>query len=370
MRVGPWQVATDRNTRSRGPRSVSRWVRITAWAAFGVVLVLFPQAVTNPTYMSIGVFTLLFMACAAAWNGFSGYSGYISLGNGVFYGTGAYTLTLVSLHLHITAGWTVFALVPLSGLAGIIVSIPFGLVALRTRRHTFVVITIAVFFVFQLLAFNLSFTGASAGLIPPIPNWGGYGYNYPFYYVTLGVLAFSIVLFVGVRHSRFGLQLLAIRDDEDRARALGVRAFRLKMCAFGMCAFVTGMCGGIFAYFVGQIYPQFAYDPLFDVSVTLMTFLGGLGTVAGPLLGAAVLEPVSQLLTIQYSASSAYLIVIGILFLLIILFMPRGLIPTVGDWLRAFRVRRNQRSGGAILESVAEPDPLQGTGVTTRRVGQ
>lgn len=338
-----------------GLTRTSRWVRISGWVVAAAVLLVFPSVVTDPTYTSIGVFTLIFMTCATAWNGFSGFSGYISLGNGVFYGTGAYTLTLIALHLNMAGGWLIFALVPVAGVAAALVAIPFGLLALRTRRHTFVVISIAVFFVFQLLAFNFGFTGGSAGLIPPVPSWAGATYNNPFYYVAFGLLVFTVLLFLGVRHSRFGLQLLAIRDDEDRARGLGVKAFRVKLTDFVLCGFVTGMGGAVFAYFVGQIYPQFAYDPVFDVTVSLMTFLGGLGTVAGPLLGAIVLEPVSQIMTIDYSAQSAYLVLDGALFLLVIFFMPRGLIPTVSSWLRTLEVRRMRHRKAAADKAVAVP---------------
>ena len=339
----------------------SRAVRragVGAWGAILLVIALVPVFADNPTITSIGVFTLIFMACASAWNGFSGYSGYISLGNGVFYGTGAYVLTYTAIRLNMSGGWSMFALVPLAGLGAAVVAIPFGFVALRVRRHTFVVITIAIFFVFQLLAFNLGFTGGSSGLTPPTPNWVGATFNNPFYYVAFGVLIFSILLFWGVRRSRFGLHLLAIRDDEDRARGLGVKVLRVKMTGFVLAAFVTGMGGAIFAFFVGQIFPQFAYDPVFDVTVALMTFFGGIGTISGPLLGALILEPIEQYLTIQYSIGSVYLIIYGVLFLLVLMFMPRGIVPSVGDWVRSLRARKwRQGDGGAVPVVVTPPAP-------------
>lgn len=324
------------------------------WVVILGLIALVPVLDSNPTVTSIGIFTLMFMAAATAWNGFSGYSGYISLGNGVFYGTGAYVLTYVSIRLNLAGGWNVFALVPMAGLAASIVAVPFGLVALRVRRHTFVVITIAIFFVFQLLAFNLGFTGGSSGLVPPSPNWAGYTYNNPFYYVMFGICVLSILLFWAVRRSRFGLHLLAIRDDEDRARGLGVRVLRVKLTGFVLSAFITGMCGAMFAYFVGQVYPQFAYDPVFDVTIALMSFFGGIGTISGPLLGALLLEPIEQYLTIQYSVGSVYLIIYGVLFLLVIIFMPRGLVPTIGEWLRSVRVRQIHRRSQPVA-SPASP---------------
>ena len=142
-----------------------------------------------------------------------------------------------------------------------------------------------------------------------------------------------------VRRSRFGLQLLTIRDDEERARGLGVRVGRIKLTAFVLSAIPVGMVGGIYAYFLGQIFPQFAFDPLFDLSIALMAFIGGLGTLAGPLLGALVLESLQQYFTVQYGASQAYLIIYGVLFLVVVLLLPRGVIPSVEELIGRWRAR-------------------------------
>jgi branched-chain amino acid transport system permease protein len=265
------------------------------WLVALAVFLAFPLVVTNPTYTTIGVFTLLFMACTSSWNMFSGYSGYIALGSGAFYGVGAYTMALCSLHWHMAAGAAMFWLVPLGGLLAVLVAIPVGWVVLRVRRHTFVVITIAVFFVAQLSAINAGFTGGTAGLSLPFITWGAS------YYVI-----FITALSASVRRSRFGLQLLAIRDDEDRALGLGVKVAAVKLTGFSMSAFVIGMCGALYAMFIGQIYPQFVFDPLFDISIALMAFLGGLGTLVGPLLGALVLESLQQYLTVSFSNGSLW----------------------------------------------------------------
>jgi branched-chain amino acid transport system permease protein len=147
-----------------------------------------------------------------------------------------------------------------------------------------------------------------------------------------------------VRRSRFGLQLLAIRDDEDRALGLGVKTRRVKLTAFVISAIPVGMVGGLYFYFVGQVFPQFAFDPLFDVSLALMGFFGGLGTIAGPLLGALVLESLQQYLTQTVSANGTYLIAYGVLFLVVILIMPRGIVPSVTGWLARRRVRTGRTS--------------------------
>ena len=304
-----------------------------------LALAAFPVVITDPTATSIAVFTVIFMVATVAWNVFSGYSGYLALGHAVFFGSGGYAVALAARDWHFKGGWDVFALLPFGGLVAAVIAVPFGLIALRTRRHTFVVVTIAIFFIFQLAAFNLGFTGGTSGITLPFAPFSPANYNQPFYYVGLVILILTVAMSWAVRRSRFGLQLLSIRDDEARALGLGVKTARVKLAAFVLSAFPIGMVGGLYFYFLGQIYPQFAYDPLFDVSIALMAFLGGIGTLVGPLLGAAVLEALQQYLTQSVSGTGTYLIVYGVLFLAVILLLPRGVVPSVAQFVRRRRAR-------------------------------
>ncbi len=315
---------------------------ISSIAVVTALIAAFPVVVTDPSATSIGVFTLVFMVAAAAWNVFSGYSGYLALGHAVFFGAGGYAVALAARDWHVAGGWPVFALLPFGGIVAGLIAIPVGLVALRTRRHTFVVVTIAIFFIFQLAATNLGFTGGTSGILLPIAPFSAANFNQPFYYVAFVILIATVLASWAIRRSRFGLQLLAIRDDEDRALGLGVKTRRLKLIAFVFSAVPVGMVGGLYFYFVGQIFPQFAFDPLFDLSIALMAFLGGLGTITGPLLGAAVLESLQQYLTQTFSSNATYLIAYGVLFLAVVLVLPRGVVPGAAEWLE----RRRSPVGG------------------------
>jgi branched-chain amino acid transport system permease protein len=322
-----------------GRRLGWRALAIVVALAVAVVFAVFPVMTHDPTATSIAVFTLIFMVATTAWNIFSGYSGYLALGHAVFFGSGGYAVALAARDWHVPGGWEVFALLPFGGLVAAAIAVPFGLIALRTRRHTFVVVTIAIFFIFQLTAFNLGFTGGTSGIQLPFAPFSAANYNQPFYYVALVILVLTVLLSWAVRRSRFGLQLLAIRDDEDRARGLGVKTSRVKLGAFVLSAFPVGMVGGLYFYFLGQIFPQFAFDPLFDVSLALMAFLGGIGTLLGPLLGALVLEALQQYFTQSFSGSGTYLIAYGVLFLAVILLLPRGVVPTLTQMIRDRRAR-------------------------------
>jgi branched-chain amino acid transport system permease protein len=315
-----------------------------------VVAAIFPLVITNALYTQFAVNTMIYVGAVAAWNLFSGYSGYLSLGTAVFFGSGAYTVGLLANHWKLP-GADIFLLLPLGGLVAALIAVPLGLIALRVRRHTFVVITIAFFFIFQLMAFNLSFTGGNQGVSSPFFLWSASTYNNPFYYVGLVIAVATIVLSWLIRNSRFGLQLLAIRDDEDRARGLGVRTMRVKLTAFAISGGIVGMIGGLWWFFIGQALPETAFNPLFDLTVALMAFLGGFGTLAGPVLGALILEPLQQWIGITFTNGYTSDIVLGVLFLAVILFLPRGIVPTgteyVTRWRAALARRRETAAGGS-----------------------
>ncbi|MEN3269082.1 branched-chain amino acid ABC transporter permease [Pseudonocardia sp.] len=326
-----------------------------------IVAVAFPFVFTNPATTSIAMFTLIYVGASSAWNMFSGYTGYMALGNAVFYGSGAYFFANITTHFNLAGGVGIFALVPVAGAFAGLVAVPVGWLALRTRRHTFVVITIAIFFIFQLLAYNLhSLTNGSSGMSLPIPPWTAQTYNTYFYLAALVVAVVAIALSWAVRRSAFGLELLAIRDDEDRARGIGVKTTRAKLVTFVLTGFVTGMCGAIYAYYLGSIYPPFAFEAIFDVTIALMAFLGGLGTVSGPVIGALVLEPVQQYMTLRFTSGGVSLIAFGVLFLVVIRFLPEGIVPSLTASLRK-RLR-------PLAETSASPPinrpPTVGTAVT------
>ncbi len=313
--------------------------RLAGLAVLVAALAVFPLVFTNAAITNYGVLTLIFVAAAAGWNIFSGYSGYISLGHAVFFGSGAYFTGVATNDWHLP-GSDVFALLPLTGVVGAILAVPIGLVALRVRRHTFVVITIAFFFIFQLMAYNLpSLTGGTSGLLAPTINFQAATYNNPFYYAAFAIAVATVAASWLIRRSRFGLQLRAIRDDEDRAAGLGVRAMPVKLSAFVISAVPIAMVGGLSWYYIGLIDPSSGFDPLFDVAIVLMAFLGGFGTVAGPVLGALLIEPAR--LYFQQQTSYVYLIAYGALFLVVILVLPRGIIPTAAEQINGWRARRS-----------------------------
>ena len=303
-------------------------------------LAVFPLIFTNPTVTQIGVFTMMFLLAVSGWNIFSGYSGYIALGHAAFYGLGQYTVALLVIHLGVSPGWEYFALLPAAGLVAAVAAIPIGFILLRVRKHTFIVLTIAIMFIGQLLAFNLrSLTNGSQGLEVPSPTWSGQAFNEIFYYVAFGCAIIAIAVSWWVRRSRYGLSLLSIRDDEERARGLGIRTISVKLSAFALSAFFVGIAGGIYAPLIGSVYPQFGFDPNYDLAIAVMAFTGGLGTIAGPIVGVLLLEPLQQYFLLEFGGANVFLIVYGVLFVIILRLLPAGIVPTINGAWRSWAAR-------------------------------
>ncbi|TMD63226.1 MAG: hypothetical protein E6I91_13560 [Chloroflexi bacterium] len=311
---------------------------------------VFPFLIGDQTTVSIAVNVLLLTAAAAAWNIFSGYTGYLSLGSATYFGLGAYTLALACRVWHIPGGFTPFLLLPLAGLVAGLFALPLGWLALRTKRYTFIVITIALFFIFQLLAFNLKgLTNGSSGIFFPLPDWAPDLFNLPFYYIALALLLLILLISWWIRHSKFGLGLLAIRDDEDRALGLGINIQRYKLGAYVLSAICIGMIGSAVAYYSGEVFPQTAFDQTFDINVAVIVYLGGTGTVLGPLVGGLLIQPLQTYLTSQFGATALGTdqILLGTCLLVIILVVPEGIMPTLYRWRR--------KSTSTALQSGGEP---------------
>jgi branched-chain amino acid transport system permease protein len=298
-------------------------------------LAAFPFLVTTDWKVNIGVFTLMYAALATSWNLFSGYSGYISLGQAAFFGLGAYSMGITFQHVSIGSGYRPFYLLPLFGLA----SLPIAWIALRTREMTFAIVTLMLLFIVQQLAFNLhGITHGSQGIAVPQPNFAS-NFDRPYYLAMLALLALSLITCWYVRGSKLGLMLFSIREDEQKARGLGVRTTGVKLTAWYLSVALTAMVGAVWGYYLFYIYPESAVDPLVMIGAILMTFLGGRGTLWGPMVGAFVLVPAQQWTLTQYGATRLYLVAYAAVFVVVILLLPRGILPSLATLAGRGRAR-------------------------------
>jgi branched-chain amino acid transport system permease protein len=319
-----------------------RWLLLVILAA----LLIFPWVFRAPYYHVLGFNVMLYATMATSWNILGGYTGYKSLGHAAFYGLGAYVVAIAVNEL----GWNPLVSAPILALGVAAVSAILGWVMLRTQGSAFVIATIAMLLIFRLLALNLrDITNGAPGLSQPLPPWTPEFSRMPFYYYMLVWLIIAIAVSAFIRRSRFGLGLLAIRDDEGKAEMVGVNTTLYKVIAFAISAYFVAVGGGIWSYHTTHISPEFAFDIVIGVEMILMTMLGGIGTLWGPALGAFILIPASDFILFQFGSTAIHLSILGGLMIVIILFMPRGILPTIGDWLEARAAPRKAHEGALSM---------------------
>ena len=317
-----------------------RWAGPARVVLFFGVLFALPVLGTASWVLNMLIFTLMYAVMASSWNLLGGFAGYPSLGHAAFFGLGAYGVTLWFQHHAISSGYEPFLLLPIVGVVAALVGLPIAAIAMRTRSDVFAIVTITLLFVAQTLAFNLrGLTGGAQGAsIAPAP-FSASTYEWPFYQALLVLLAVAMALTWATMRSKVGLSLAAVRADEDKAAGVGVHVQGVKLLAFCVSVGLTAMVGGVWAYYEGFIYPQFAVDPLITIAIVLMTFLGGRATLWGPIIGAFILEMAQQYLAYTLGGSQFYLIAYALVFLVVMLVLPRGILPSLQDRLRRRRGR-------------------------------
>ena len=275
--------------------------------------------------ISFSVQLLMFLVLAYSWNLIGGYAGYTHFGQVSFFGIGAYVGSLLIFHWNVP--WYLAALV--ASLAGAVTAIPLGAAMLRLKGPFF---AIGMFGLARVLeAFALGFDSITQGgtgiYLKPVSDLR------PIYYVVAAVAAIVLLLTWKLDNSRLGLKLLAIREDEDAAESLGIPTTRLKIGTFVASAIAPAGMGALYAVYLGFIDPPTAFASNIELTTIAMVLLGGMGTVLGPLFGAVVLSVVNEVLWANYP--QVYLACVGVVVLLAVLFMPRGIVGLgmKGGWL-------------------------------------
>jgi branched-chain amino acid transport system permease protein len=319
--------------------------------AVGVILLaalLYP--VVNPwSPYTQGVALLMFLLAvqASSWNIISGYAGYTSLGHSMFLGLGSYTVAIIALHTGVNPLW----IAPLGGVTAMIVATLAGWVVLRTRGHAFVIITIALLLAAQILAVNLrGLTNGSDGITVALPFWSKDFQNIPFYYAFLLLLVLTVLFSGWIRRTKFGTGLVAIREDEGKAAAIGVNTTRFKVLGYAASSFFIGVAGGVYAYFITFLNPLGGFAILGSVMIVLAALLGGRGTLYGPVAGAFLVQLLNEEATVFGGGTGTRVLLMGLALVAVVLFLPAGLLPTVQKaWRKRHPVAVEYADQAAVL---------------------
>lgn len=314
-----------------GPRGA-----VISIAVVVLLLLLWPSISPNPYMTSAGVLILSYATFATAWSFMGSFTGYISLGHIAFYGLGAYGTALLIMHSPVPS----FAAVLLAAVGAAVIAIPVGFAALRLRGASFVIVTIALILVLQLVFQAWStVTGGSNGLtVPrPFPDMLRPQHHETFYYIFLALLAILLLAWTLINHSRFGSALKGIREDEDKASSLGSPIGSLKLVAFVFSAFGVGIVGGLYALWFGDLDPLYQFDVVLSVQIVLMALLGGLRFLFGPLLGALLVGAGQEYFLLNFGESQVHLVATGLLLALVVLFLPDGVLTGIQQLINRFR---------------------------------
>lgn len=274
------------------------------------------------------LFTFMYIAMASSWNIIGGYAGYTSLGHNVFLAVGGYFTGVLLVYYDISP----FISAPIAGLVSMALGLLVGLISLRTRGPAFIISTIALVMLVKISFDNWDYIGGTNGMtMPPILNLPIELVKFPFYYYMLIIAMGAVYMSYRIRHSKFGLGLRAISQDEIKAEVAGIPTNYYKILAFGISGLFVGMAGGIWGYYLTYLRPNIFLIILVAAQLVLMSVLGGKGTVAGPVVGAILFIAIDEFFVANLGFTELNIVATGLLLAAVLIFFPQGIVGTLRE---------------------------------------
>ncbi len=326
-------------------------MRLRGWGGLMLALVIaamsgLPLVVKSPFALDILIRILLFAFIGTAWNLLGGYARQFSLGHAAFFGLGAYTSTLLQIDFGISPWIGMFA----GGVVAMLASLPIGWLCFRLRGPYFTIATIATAQVLMLifLKFRDFAWGAEGTTIPNLgdaPLMMQFEGKAPYYYIVLGLLAAALGITAWIERSRIGYYLVAIGEEEDAAEAVGINVPRIKRDIYMISSFLTALAGTFYTQYIYFIDPQTAFNFSISIEAALVSIVGGVGTLLGPLIGTVLLETTSALLQswLGNSVGGVQLTVYSLILMAVILWRPTGI---MGYAAEVYARRRQSSASG------------------------
>ncbi|MBW2031047.1 MAG: branched-chain amino acid ABC transporter permease [Deltaproteobacteria bacterium] len=284
-------------------------------------LILFPVFVRDRYLLHVMIVIFVYVTLVGSWNLPGGYAGYISFGHVLFFGVGGYCTAMLMNTWGVPA--TVTYLV--GGIVSALIALIFGYVSLRLRGPYFAIATLALATIGRYLFLNFEVFGGAEGLLLPVSPWTPEWEKIPYYYFALAIATITTLTVHLITKTRFGLGLMAIRENEEKAEGLGIDTTRHKVLAFIVSAFFPGMIGGVFASYLEYVNPDSSFSILYSANILLMAIIGGLGTVTGPILGATIIVVASEVLSFTIG-HQVRLVVLGFVLVTSAIYLPGGLL--------------------------------------------
>ena len=300
---------------------MSNTKRFTIFGVIIIILLLVPFFVTSNDMVTWLIFTFLFITLSQSWNIIGGFTGQQNLGHAAFFGIGA----LITRYL-----WLYGIPLPLAIVAGALASSVFALIigfpAFRLKGVYFIIGTLVLAEILRMI-FDTVLPRASL-----LPSKLLNTYNLtPRYYLSLIIALIAVATVYWISRSKLGLGLLSIREDEYAAEASGVNTQKYKLIAFVISTFMAGLAGGVYAYYAAAAQPGYLFAAVWTFDAVIIVFVGGMGTIAGPIIGSIFFVLLRQLLSL-YLPGGTHVLVFGILFIIVVLYLPGGLVGLVSKF--------------------------------------
>lgn len=280
------------------------------------------------------LYTACYVTMASGWNVLGGFAGYISLGHNVFFAVGGYFAGMIFARL----GISTIVLAPLAGLVCAALGYLIGLVTLRVRGPSFIISSLALVMIFRIFFENWHFVGGAAGVSLQANDLPVEWAKLPYYYAFVLMAAFAVWAAYRIKHSKFGLGLRAISKDEIKAESAGIDTRFYKTLAFAISAFFVGMAGAVWGEYLTYIRPNIFLVILISVNMVLMCILGGMGTIAGPVIGAILIVAFNEVFVATLGASEINVLATGLIMMLCLMFFPLGIVGTLARHRRLPRI--------------------------------
>ena len=286
-----------------------------------VLLIFFPIFVRDRHLLHILIAIFVYVTLVQSWNLPGGYTGYTSFGHVLFFGIGGYTTAMLVVFLSVPTVITYL----IAGILSSLVALIFGYISLRLKGPYFAIATLALATMGRYIFLNLEIFGGAEGVLMPMSPLSPDIEKIPYYYGALLVAALTTLTVYLITKTRLGLGLMAIRENEEKAAGAGINTTKHKVIAFIVSAFFPGVIGGLYASYLEYINPDSSFSILYSANILLMAILGGIGTIAGPVLGSAVVVILSEIFSVVIGHQGR-LIVFGLLLTFMAIYLPGGLL--------------------------------------------
>jgi branched-chain amino acid transport system permease protein len=293
-----------------------------------ILLAILPVLGEFPMLLHILIVIFMYATICEGWNLIGGYVGYVSLGHAMFFGIGAYTVALTLKNY----AWSPLFTVPIGGALAVIIAILIGFPSLRLRGAYFVITTLAVNYVFELMVTNMDWlTYGAMGVFLPPPSFSPSMTKIVYYEAYLILMLATTFLCHRIANSKFGQGLIAIHENEDAAESIGIPTTKYKLLAFALSSLPPAIAGGLYSPYMTYIDPSTVFSVMISLNAILMTTIGGAGTVVGPIIGAGLLVTLSELMVHIFVREFNY-VMYGALLLFTVIVMPGGIMRIIKRW--------------------------------------